>query len=164
MVFRKPFVYFQENVMSRQLTRFDPFGELARFDAFRGFDDLLRNFSSLSSASDAVTEARIRLDVSETEDAYAVSAELPGINKEDVKVTIDGNKVTIRAESRSEKETREGETVLRRERYYGAQSRSFALAQDIDEANAKASYADGVLNLHLPKKSAENGVKTLTVE
>ncbi len=150
--------------MSRQLARFDPFGELARFDAFRGFDELLRNFSSLSGTSDAVTEARIRLDVSETEAAYTVCAELPGVRKEDVKVSIDGNKVTIRAESRSEKETKEGETVLRRERYYGAQARSFALAHDIDENNAKASYSDGVLNLHLPKKAAGNGVKNLTVE
>lgn len=150
--------------MANNLTRFDPFGELARFDAFRGFEDLLKNFSGSSLSGDVQGEARIRLDVSETDNAYAVRAEMPGVKKDDVKITIDGNKVSIRAESRSEREQKEGETVLRRERFYGVQSRSFALANEIDDASATAKYEDGILILHLPKKTAGSGVKTLSID
>lgn len=149
--------------MANNLTRFDPFGELTRFDTFRGFEDLLKNFSGFNVPASS-TEARIRLDVSETDDAYAVRAEMPGVKKDDVKITIDGNKVAIRAESRSENEEKEGETVLRRERFYGVQSRSFVLAHDIEDSSATAKYEDGILTLHLPKKASGSGVKTLTVE
>src|SRR5690625_1057123 len=100
--------------MANNLTRFDPFSELTRFDAFRGFEDLLKNVSGLNVPAGTTPEARIRLDVSETEDAYSVRAEMPGVKKDDVKITIDGNKVAIRAENRSENEEKEGETVLRR--------------------------------------------------
>lgn len=150
--------------MANHLTRFDPFGELTRFDAFRGFEDLFKNFASGQLSADSSGEARIRLDVSETEEAYAVRAEMPGIKKEDVKITIDGNKVSIRAESRSETEQKEGETVLRRERFYGVQSRSFALANEIDDSTATAKYEDGILILHLPKRTSGSGIKTLSVE
>lgn len=150
--------------MARNLTRFDPFGELARFDTFRGFEDFLKNFTSTGSLQDGTSEARIRLDVSETDDAYAVRAEMPGVKKEDVKITIDGNQVAIRAESRYEHEQKEGETVLRRERYVGTQSRSFMLAHDIDDSAATAKYEDGILTLHLPKKASGSGVKTLSIE
>lgn len=144
--------------MTNDLARFNPFAELS------GFEELFNRFPVASRLAQRAEEPRINIDVTESDSSYTVKAEVPGVRKEDVKVSIDGNKVTIRAESRSEKETKEGETVLRRERYYGAQARSFALAHDIDENNAKASYSDGVLNLHLPKKAAGNGVKNLTVE
>lgn len=150
--------------MANNLTRFDPFGDLARFDAFRGFEDLFKNFSALNTPTGGVAEARIRLDVSETDQAYAVRAEIPGVKKEDVKITIDGNKVSIRAESRSESEEKDGETVLRRERFYGAQSRSFALEHEIDDSTATAKYEDGILVLHLPKKASGSGVKTLSID
>lgn len=150
--------------MAHNLTRFDPFGELARFDAFRGFEDLLKNFSGAGATGEGANEARIRLDVSETDNAYAVRAEMPGVKKDDVKITIDGNKVSIRAESRSESEQKEGETVLRRERFYGVQSRSFVLAHEIEDASATAKYEDGILVLHLPKKATGSGVKTLAIE
>lgn len=149
--------------MANNLTRFDPFGELARFDTFRGFEDLLKNFSGFNAPTGS-SEARIRLDVTETDDAYAVRAEMPGVKKDDVKITIDGNKVAIRAESRSEAEQKEGETVLRSERFYGVQSRSFVLAHDIEDASATAKYEDGILTLHLPKKTSGAGVKTLAIE
>lgn len=150
--------------MVNNLTRFDPFGELTRFDAFRGFEDLFKNFSGSNLPASGTSEARIRLDVSETDDAYAVRAEMPGVKKDDVKITIDGNKVAIRAESRSENEEKEGETVLRRERYYGVQSRSFVLAHEIEDSSATAKYEDGILTLHLPKKASGSGVKTLSIE
>ena len=155
---------FKQKAIANNLTRFDPFRDVARFDAFRGFDDFFPNFPSLGLSSEIGDEGRIRVDVSENDSAYAVRAELPGMKKEDVKVTIDGNRVSIRAERRQESEEKEGDTVLRRECYYGAQARSFALANEIDEASATASYEDGILTLHLPKKSKGAGATTLAIK
>ncbi len=73
-------------------------------------------------------------------------------NKEDIHVAIEGNQVSISAEVKNEKEVKEGEKLLRSERYYGSVSRSFSLAQDVDEGAAQAKYKDGVLELTLPKK------------
>lgn len=81
-------------------------------------------------------EVQIKVDVSEDDKAYTVHAEIPGVKKEDIHVTIDGNQVFISAEVKNEKETKEGEKVLRSERYYGKVSRAFTLAQDVDEASA----------------------------
>ena len=94
----------------------------------------------------------IRIDLKENDKTYTVQAEVPGVCKEDIDVTIDGNVVSIRAETKREKEEK-GEKMLRSERYYGAISRSFTLASDVDEKSATAKYADGVLELVLPKKA-----------
>jgi HSP20 family protein len=95
----------------------------------------------------------IKIDVKEQEKAYVVHAEMPGIKKEDIHVTIDGAMVSISAERKQEKEVKEGERVLRTERYFGKVARSFQLGQDIDDAKATAKFADGVLELTLPKKA-----------
>ena len=79
-------------------------------------------------------------------------AEIPGVNKEDIQVSIEGNVVTLHTEIKQQDKQTEGEKVLRSERYYGAVSRSFQLPADIDEAAAKARYENGVLLLTLPKK------------
>ena len=94
------------------------------------------------------------MDVKEQEKAFIVHAEMPGIKKEDIHVNIDGPTVSISAERKQEKEVKEGERVLRTERYFGKVSRSFQLGQDIDDANATAKFTDGVLELTLPKKAA----------
>ena len=100
--------------------------------------------------------AQIRIDVSESDAAYTVLAEVPGVGKEDIHVSIDGSVVTLRAEVKQQDKRAEGEKVLRSERYYGAVSRSFQLPQDIDQGAAKAKYDKGVLTLTLPKKQASN--------
>jgi HSP20 family protein len=94
------------------------------------------------------------MDVREDDKSYTVHAEIPGVKKEDIHVTIVGNQVSISAETRQEKEVKEGEKVLRSERYYGKVSRSFSVASDIDESASQAKYNDGVLELVLPKKAA----------
>lgn len=104
----------------------------------------------------------IKLDVAEQDNAYTVKAEIPGVKKEDISVQIDGNVVSISAESKREKEEKEKGKVIRSERYYGAMYRSFALGHDIEEAKAEARYADRVLELTLPKK-ATAAAKKLTV-
>jgi HSP20 family protein len=96
---------------------------------------------------------QIKMDVKENDSAYLVHAEIPGVKKEDIKVDVEGNMVSISAEVKQEKEVKEGERVIRSERYYGNVSRSFSLGQDVDQGAAQAKYADGVLELTLPKKA-----------
>ena len=102
------------------------------------------------------------MDVTEQPKAFLVHAELPGVKKEDIHVTIEGSQVSISAEVKQEKEVKEGDRVLRSERYFGQVSRSFQLAQDVDEAQALAKFNDGVLELNLPKKAAGTS-KRLTI-
>jgi HSP20 family protein len=96
----------------------------------------------------------MRVDVSEGDGNYTVKADLPGVPKESIHVDIDGNRVTIRAEVKRESEQKNGDRMLRSERYYGSFARSFALADEIDDGKAKAKFENGVLELTLPKKAA----------
>jgi len=98
------------------------------------------------------TPAQIKVDVKESDKAYTVQAEVPGVAKEDIHVSVEGNVVTLRAEVKQQDQQTKDEKVLRTERYYGAVSRSFQLPQDIDQAQAKARYDNGVLTLTLPKR------------
>lgn len=106
----------------------------------------------------------IRLDVTEADDMYKVRADIPGVKKNDINVRIDGNVIRIDAQAKKEKETKDsGGKVLRSERWQGAVSRTFSLAQDVDESKAKAKYEDGVLTLELPKK-ATTASKRITIQ
>jgi HSP20 family protein len=130
------------------VTRFDPFNDLVD-DLFKGF--LVRPVS-YEGRSDVLP--RVKVDVSESNGAYVVNADLPGVRKEDIQVSIDGSEVTLTAEVKREKETGKDERVLHSERVFGKVTRSFALPQEIDEAKAEAKFRDGVLELKLPKKAA----------
>lgn len=138
------------------LTRYDPLDP-----SLDPFDDLFRGFFRPVRMDRELPQ--FKMDVKENDKAYTVHADLPGVKKEDIHVLIEGNTVAISAETRSESEQKEGEKVLKRERSYGKVYRSFALGSDIDEATATAKYADGVLELVLPKKTA-TASKRLTVE
>ena len=92
-------------------------------------------------------------------EAYTVHAEIPGVKKDDIHVNIDGNQVAISAEVKNEKEVKDGEKLLRSERYYGSVSRAFSLEQDVDESAAQAKYNEGVLELTLPKKKTASARK-----
>lgn len=107
--------------------------------------------------------AQIKVDVKETPAAYTVLAEVPGVAKDDIHVTVEGNVVTLRAEVKQQDRQSEGEKLLRSERYYGAVSRSFQMPVDIDDGAAKARYENGVLQLTLPKKAAVAGQR-LTID
>src|SRR5712664_3664959 len=102
----------------------------------------------------APEQAQFRMDVSENDKEYQVLAELPGVKKEDISITINGNEVAVSAEVKREKDAENSETVLRAERYYGKIERAFSLGQEVDEATAQAKYNDVVLELTLPKKAA----------
>lgn len=132
------------------ITRFDPFSELARLDPFA--DDFFKGFMLRPIFRGLEAEPQIKVEVSEDEKAYTVKAEVPGVKKEDIHISVDGNRVSISAEVKKEKEEKEGKKVVRSERYYGKVSRSFSLDHDLDEGAAKAKYTDGVLEVTLPKK------------
>lgn len=142
------------------ITRFNPFGELARFDPFG--EDFSRAFALRPMLGQLESQPQMRIDVTEDEKAYTIKAEIPGARKEDLKVSIDGNLVSISAEVKKEKEEKKGETVIRRERYQGSVSRSFTLPQTVNEDKAQAKYENGVLVLTLPKKPGANA-RQLTV-
>jgi len=105
----------------------------------------------------------LRVEVAEKNGAYAVTAELPGVRKEDIKVDIDGAQVTLSAEVKREKEITEKDRLLHSERLYGKVSRSFTLPQELDEGKVEAKFKDGVLELTLPKKAAA-ARKAITIQ
>jgi len=134
------------------VVRRDPFEDL-----FRGFFVRPVEFGSQGEAP------QMRVDVKENPEGYTLHAELPGVTKEDIQVHIDGPVVSISAERKDAREQKDGERVLRTERYYGKVSRSFQLGQDIDESRSVARFEDGVLVLELPKK-LEVQAKRLSIQ
>lgn len=130
------------------LTRYDPFSMEPFSDLFQGFFRPMRN---LTLEGDTPL-SDIKIDVSESDSAYTVKAELPGVDKKDIDVKVDGNVVSISAKADRQKESKDGEQVIRRERYSGLISRSFSLGTDIDEGASAAQYQDGVLSLTLKKR------------
>lgn len=135
------------------LTRYDPVNELARFDPFMDMDSMFNKFMMRPMLRGGLDiEPQIKMDLKEADGHYLVNAEIPGVNKDDIHVTIDGNRVSISAEVKREKETKNGERVIRSERSYGMASRSFTLADEVDSSKVQAKYNNGMLELTLPKK------------
>ncbi len=136
---------------------------LARFDRLEDlladpFPDLLRRAMRRPDDPAMRSAVDIKVDVIETDQAYTVKAEIPGARKEDVRVQIEGNYVSISAEVKDEKETRDkNERILTRERYRGRMARGFTLAREIDDKESQAVFKDGVLTLTLPKQAQAKG-------
>jgi len=130
------------------ITRFDPFNDLV--------DDLIKGFlvRPMGYERRAAVAPRMKVAVAEKNGAYLVTAEIPGVKKEDIQVSIDGAQVTLSAEVKREREATQDERVLHVERAYGKATRSFTLPQELDEGKVEAKYRDGVLELTLPKKAA----------
>jgi HSP20 family protein len=138
------------------VTRWDPFED--------NLDELFKGFFLRPMRLEQSQEPmRIKMDVKEDDKAYQVHAEIPGVKKEDIQVSIDGNQVAISAEVKRQKEEKQGEKTLRTERYYGKVYRAFSLAQDVDQEQAQARYENGVLQLTLPKRAAAS-TRKLTVQ
>ena len=134
---------------------------LTRLDRF---EDLMPEFFRRISRPLAVAEAGdIRVDVTENDKDYQVRAEIPGAKKEDMRVHVDGNFVSISAEVRKDKEEKSGGRVLVRESYYGRVSRGFSLAHEIDDKAVAAKLEDGVLKLTLPKREG-SGARTIPIQ
>ena len=137
------------------ITRYDPFNELD--DMFKGLFVRPMRFDL-----EVAPQMRMKIDVTKADDSYTVKADIPGVKKDDIQVSVEGNEVTISGEIKKETEEKKGEEVLRSERYYGKISRSFTLPHDVDESKVTAKYADGVLKLSLPTKAASK-TKKITV-
>jgi len=131
------------------LTRYNPFDDL--------FKDFGKGFWVKPLSFPAETAVEMKVDVKEDDKSYTVRAEIPGVKKDDIKVDIDGNLVSVRAEIKQEKEEKKGEKVVYSERTYGMASRSFTLPAEVDAKGAKAEYKDGLLSLTLPKKANGGG-------
>jgi HSP20 family protein len=143
---------------------------LTRIDRMEDwFPDMMRRFMrpvGYTPQLAADLPGEIRVDVSESEKAYEVRAEVPGAKKDDIRITIDGNFVSILAEVKRESESdkgKKGERVLVRELSYGSSQRSFSLPQDVDSKAAEAKFEDGVLKLSLPKRQ-ESSSRTLKIQ
>lgn len=144
------------------ITRYDPFHELTRFSPFQDFDDLLSGVLLRPALAPQRAEQAVKIEVSEDDKSYHVKAEVPGVKKDDIKVSIDGNRVSIATEIKNERDEKNGEKIVHSERYYGKQYRSFTLDQDVDQDKAEAKYNDGILDLTLPKK-LRSGTKQLAI-
>lgn len=119
--------------------------------------DLDNVFEQLMSQSRAVGPAREgffspRIDVSENKDSYEISAELPGVSKDDINITLESGVLTLEAEVHQEKKAEKEGRVIRQERRYGKFMRSFNLGDDVSEEEIDASFKDGVLTLKVPKR------------
>ena len=132
------------------------------FDDF--FKDFAPGFFVQPLHGDALpSPSQIRIDVKETDEGYSIEAEVPGVNKDNIQVSIDGNQVSLRAEVQQLDEQKEGERVLRSERYFGSVSRSIQLPAEIDTDQCKARYENGVLKLTLPRKQGGSS-RQLSIE
>ncbi len=139
-----------------RLKVWEPFRSFKPFygDMERWFDD----------APGSVEERAWRpdVDVYETEGSYVLKADLPGINKEDIKIDVNDNTLTFKGEKKFEEKT-EKEGYVRVERSYGSFTRSFSLSDNVDPENIKASYKDGVLEITLAKRE-EAKPKEINIE
>lgn len=132
--------------------------ELAR-SLDRLFDDSFDRLFSPGSAAEGNGTRSPALDVAETDRGYTVTLDLPGVAKEDVRVSIEGRQVSVQATTRRETERKEGERLVYRERSQASFSRSFTLPQEIDQSEAHAKLDNGVLSLHLPKRAARSAAQ-----
>lgn len=134
------------------LTRWSPFRQAARTDPISDMEQMFRGFGLRPLLQEAETPLEMRMDITEDEQAYQVTIDIPGVRKEDIELSIDRNQVSVSAEVKRETSKKEGRE-LHTERYQGSAFRSFTLPRDIDDAKAKAQYENGVLHLTLPKKA-----------
>lgn len=130
---------------------------LVRWNPWQEIEDKIDRYSRGVSHPQAGSQDVIatgdwspRVDIAETEESFVIKAEIPEVNKEDVKVTVDSGVLTIRGERKQEKEEK-GKKFHRVERYYGSFTRSFTLPDNVDEAKIKASFKEGMLNLQIQK-------------
>ncbi|UCG44018.1 MAG: Hsp20/alpha crystallin family protein [candidate division WOR-3 bacterium] len=133
--------------MARHIIRWDPMREMTslRDDMDRLFDSMIGRYPTERTAIWAPA-----LDVEETKEAVIVRTELPGMKKEDIKISVSGDELCISGERKHEAEDK-GKTFHRIERAYGTFQRSLVLPADVQGDKAKAAYKDGVLELTLPK-------------
>ena len=106
---------------------------------------------------------KIKVEVKENGDNVVVQAEIPGVSKDDIDISVERNVVTIQAEVKQYDADTQNDKILHSERYYGSVQRSFALPSDVVSEKASAKYEDGILTLTIPKQSP-NETKKISVK
>lgn len=134
------------------ITRFNPFGTSARFESPTLFDDFFRNTGMPAFWRDTAVTPEMRVDITEDDKAYLIKAEVPGVDKDDIEVSVQGNQVSISAEVRHETEKKNDKELVS-ERSWGKAYRAFTLPGDVDGTRTEARCEKGVLTLVLPKKA-----------
>ncbi|MDT8398799.1 MAG: Hsp20/alpha crystallin family protein [Pseudomonadales bacterium] len=119
------------------------------FDVESFFDEAFPSFRLLPE--NKVNTGRLAVDITENDDNFVVKADFPGIKKDDIKITLDNNVLTIAAEYKQEAEKKEKGRVIRQERRYGKYSRSFSLGSGVNEKAVAAAFDNGVLSVTIPK-------------
>jgi HSP20 family protein len=137
------------------LTRYDPIDRL--------FPELFRRVGWPARFAEEDSPGEIRIDVTEKDKDYEVRAEIPGAKKEDIRVKVDGNFVSISAEVKKDREEKSAGRVVLKETYVGSASRGFSLAHEIDAKGVVAKLEDGVLKLTLPKREG-GGAKAIEIQ
>ena len=140
------------------------FGDIARSDRFPNFDDWVNTFwKPRQYSADSEIISPIKVDITEDDKTYTVRAEIPGVKKEDVKVNIDGNFVSISAETLQKKEKKKNGKVVCSECSQGSSYRSFTFDSNVNEAKSQAKFENGMLELTLHKKNGA-GAKQLKIK
>lgn len=145
------------------LVKWNPFSELE--EVSNRLNQLFRHAPVRSESGNemlAVADWMPSVDISETDAAYLVKGEIPGVNKEDVKVTLQDGMLTIQGERKQEKEEK-GKKFHRVECSYGSFVRSFRIPDDADPNTVKAEFKDGMLNVTLPKTHKAEEAKAISV-
>ncbi|MCD8504901.1 MAG: Hsp20/alpha crystallin family protein [Burkholderiaceae bacterium] len=129
--------------------------------------DLFREFASpeyiMRPFLESLSDQSFKVDVKDCKDHYELQAELPGVNKKDIKIEVEDDRVTISAESKKVTEEKSDEKVIRSERYYGWSSRTVQLEHNVKSEGSVAKFDNGVLTLTLPKLNNHHG-KFITVQ
>ncbi len=135
----------------------------ARRDTLSAFDEFFNDFFARAGvpvtaplaarANELPAAVRARMDVIDKGDKYEVLVDLPGVKKEDINVTVEGARVAIAAESKGQREIKDGDRLLHTERFASSYARSFELPAEVTEDGAEAAFENGVLKLALPKRA-----------
>lgn len=144
------------------IVRWQPFEELQR-EMNRLFRGGVWHLPRGLETQNADLEWQPSSDITETDKEYLIHAELPGVKKDDIRVTVDKGAVTFSGERKTRKESKD-EKVHRLESFQGRFARSFSLPTDVDQGQVKAEISDGILVLHLPKTPTPSGPKPVEVK
>jgi HSP20 family protein len=143
---------------------------LIRWEPFRGIDELFERLGPTALGrwpklfeSGGALEWAPAADISETDKEYLVKAELPGVKREDVTLTVDDGIITIAGERKQEKDEKDAKQH-RVERFYGSFTRSFTLPENVEEKAIRAESKDGILYVHLPKRARAEKPKVVQIK
>jgi HSP20 family protein len=125
---------------------------MVRFEPFGDIDDFFRGLAAPTLAREYERTMEMRLDISEDDKGYVVNVDMPGVRKDDIDISVEGNQVSISAEVNRDKSRGQGQQLYN-ERYSGRAYRAFTLPREVDSEKASARYDGGVLTLTLPMKS-----------